>query len=916
MKIEIACRSNDSTKVKGDLLEGLAEDLLSAQSYRVIKEIRFAGMELDLLCKHEVSGREIYVECKAQSGNISAPILRQLIGTVTLKDYSEGWLLSTAEFGKDAKGIVEELKNGPTAIADKISFYTPDIIVRALRASRVVCTPPEEAAAKHLESSDSIGDWILLISPFGRFWAVYTLKGGVPEGVLFFYAKTGKLVSERELLSNIATLESVFCDYDVYVGSTPPHDLKFTSDAPVPNVVEVQTGDSWNDYRPARPQDFVGRDDVQRSILNFLENARISDESTRIFAITGNSGLGKSSLIAKLRDRTRNKHYKNKIFMMAIDMRGAKSPAYISASVVNCLEQAQKAGFGAPVSIQLTNPSTPLSSESITTYLESVKENGQFICLVFDQFEELYSKPDLYNVFTAAKDLMIDTASIKGAFGLGFAWKTDSTTQQDHPAYHIWHGLSDHRKQFRLSGFNSGEISKAITTFEKAAEMGLPKEIRHQISHSCQGFPWLLKKLCIHLFDNIDQNLGADSALLELDVSSLFQSDLETLNPAENTSLKIIASKAPADWSEIIETSGVAVVNSLVHKRLVVKSGDRLNIYWDIFRDYLLTGSVPVVPFNYVPASDLTALLKIAVILNHDSYTTSETLSSQTGLKEKSIWNIGADLVLFGVSERQGTAFKLHRNISSGNNDVVLSRIRDKIEKHSLKIALYREYAGQTVGKKEFGAVLKACLPEETYSEKTWDIYASRFLKYFESVGFLVRSGNRVTVQDSGSVVSKVSRRMRSSEVFSAMASPASACDALALFQTNSSLKFACSRGYRNSISVLKRFNLIDVDGDSARLNTQAITKFGGLNEAVWTSAKNEAAISKCIEKISKNPNISGPQLGAYISEEFELNWTTASMSRTGNAIRQWANWIIDGSSVSIIPAPPGRKKKRQVIDV
>lgn len=184
------------------------------------------------------------------------------------------------------------------------------------------------------------------------------------------------------------------------------------------------------------------------------------------------------------------------------------------------------------------------------------------------------------------------------------------------------------------------------------------------------------------------------------------------------------------------------------------------------------------------------------------------------------------------MSERQGTAFKLHRNITSGDNSIVLSRIRDKIEKHSLKIALYRDYAGQTVRKKEVAAVLKACLPEEKYSEKTWDIYVSRFLKYFESVGFLVRSGKRVTVQDSGSVVSKVSRRMRSSEVFSAMASPASACDALVLFQTNSSLENANSGGYRNSITVLKRFNLIDVDADVAKLNTQAITKFGGLNEA------------------------------------------------------------------------------------
>ena len=159
------------------------------------------------------------------------------------------------------------------------------------------------------------------------------------------------------------------------------------------------------------------------------------------------------------------------------------------------------------------------------------------MCLVFDQFEELYSKPELFSVFTAAKDLMIDVASFKGALGLGFAWKTDSTTQQDHPAYHIWHELSDHRREYKLTGFDKGEISKAITAFEKEAIFKLPAEIRHQISDSCQGFPWLLKKLCIHLYDNLDLEHGADSTLLELDVSTLFESDLQTLNQGESSCL-------------------------------------------------------------------------------------------------------------------------------------------------------------------------------------------------------------------------------------------------------------------------------------------------------------------------------------------------------------------------------------------
>ena len=100
MKIEVALQKSSSTKERGDLLESLAEKLLSAQSYEVIKEIRFTAVELDLLCRHKISGKEIYVECKAyRDKNIDANILKNLAGTLVFKDYAEAWLISTGEYG-------------------------------------------------------------------------------------------------------------------------------------------------------------------------------------------------------------------------------------------------------------------------------------------------------------------------------------------------------------------------------------------------------------------------------------------------------------------------------------------------------------------------------------------------------------------------------------------------------------------------------------------------------------------------------------------------------------------------------------------------------------------------------------------------------------------------------------------------
>lgn len=50
--------------------------------------------------------------------------------------------------------------------------------------------------------------------------------------------------------------------------------------------------------------------------------------------------------------------------------------------------------------------------------------------------------------------------------------------------------------------------------------------------------------------------------------------------------------------------SGDEIVSRLIDKRLVIRSGTRLTIYWDIFRDYILTEKIPYIPVTYVPQAN------------------------------------------------------------------------------------------------------------------------------------------------------------------------------------------------------------------------------------------------------------------------------------------------------------------------
>jgi hypothetical protein len=919
MKIEVACAREDNTKQKGDLLENLAKSLLEAQNYVVIQEIRIVGAELDLLCKHNVSGKEIYVECKAQKDPISAPVIRQLWGTVDCEEYAEGWLISTSDFTKDGKGFIESWKKKPKEKASRLSFYSPELIIQSLVAASVIKSPPEIEAATTTSGKENLGEWTLLITKFGIYWCVYTLQGGAPHKVLVYRASNAKQVTDEIALNNISNLDSTIASYELLKTQASSMAAE-NSESILPLVVEVQTGESWDDYRPARPQDFIGRDSLQKEIINFLECAK-NNNGSRVFAVTGNSGLGKSSLIAKLRDRSRNKRYKNKYFVYAVDVRGAKNSTYILASLIESLRQAQNNGFGDKTDITLTNPDTPLSSAEIQEYLESLERKEQIVCLIFDQFEELYSKPELFGVFKAAKDLMLDVAASKKNIVLGFAWKTDSTTQQDHPAYHMWHELSDHRREYRLDVFDNGEVAKSVTIFEKAVGQKLGAETRHQIVHSSQGFPWLIKKLCINLFEGMTKGEGSESIFVDLDVGRLFESDLISLSTQEIACLRLVAQKAPADWSEIIEIAGTAVLNNLIHKRLVIKSGDRLNIYWDIFKDYLLTGKTPVVPFNYIPTNELPSELKLCEKLVRDNFLSASTLAKSMNLNERTIWNIGADLVMFGLAERAGTSFRLHRSIPSFGNDVALRILREKINKHSLKISIYKKYSGKSIDHATVREALESCLPKAKFSDNTWSTYTNRLINFLVYTGYLTRAGHNVIVQDLGTPSMNpegtLKRRRSRGTVFSISASPYAVLEAMQLVATGHT---SPSELGRNPLAVLKRFDLILPTPLTPKLNNEAIRKYGGDLEAIWSLAKNEPSIARCVDILRQNPNVSPKELATDISKKYQMKWADGSLIRNGNILKQWSGWIKEGIDTSTIPTPPGRSstdaRRKQIAEM
>lgn len=888
MNIEICTPNSATPKDKGDLLEKLSKNMLEAQNYFVQEEVRRIGSELDLLCEHKVSKKKIYVECKAyRDKKIDAPIIRQLLGTIVFEDYAEGWLIATSEFSKDAKGLCEELPNRPNG--DRLVVYSALDIIQSLQASRIITSIPIDHLESHIDPN-RIGEWFLLITTFGNFWASTILSAGIPTNVICYYAKNGVLVEDQELLDNIASTDNSLAKLDFSKIINTKKDIKPPIDSQI-EVVEVQRGEDWNDYRPARPQDFVGRTKDINEIFDFFKKVRAKEINTRIFAITGNSGLGKSSLIITLSEKAKNRHQKQKLFLYAIDVRAAKSPEYIYSALLKTLQEAQKKGFGdSQIKLQITNVNHPLESDSISQYLNSLEQTNQLIVLVFDQFEELFSKPELFELFNNATNILLDAASLKANLCIGFAWKTDSTTHSEHPAYFFWHRLSDYRIVRRLNPFSDRESHAVINKFEEVIGEKVHSDLRHNLIVSSQGYPWLLKKLCIHLHEKIISGQKQEELLEnKLDISSLFASDLEELNANEVRALKFIAQRAPVDLVDTIDTCGEDVVTSLLHKRLIIKSGIRLNIYWDIFREYILTESIPIISLRYLPANDFIAIWNVAQHLNEVPISIAD-LESKTGLSDGTIQNVGTDLLTFGIALRENSQLSLSDEMISAGNTIesILSLMREKFKKHILTLSLKDLPNGTNITLTFFIDLMKSVYSDNKWADKTWRYYGIRMCKWLEITGFLTPTTEAYTwfYKDIGSVKTSVSEvRRQQSSFFIPRNSPQLTINIFNELKGKKLSNYKNGSSNAKAVEIFRRYNLIE---DNKVKEIENIEEY--LHEVISSEFSIQETI--LIKKLySGSKKLTATFIGQLLRDKHDIKWAEGTAEYAGKKLNSWANW-------------------------
>lgn len=725
--IEISSNRDSSNKDKGDLLEKLAQIIFKKMQYSVVFELRKTGMEIDVEAKSIFGNKKVYIECKAWKENINAEVISKLLGNAFfLGHYDEAVLITTGLLGKEAKGIWnsrdtnEKLKN--------FTILQSEDIIKLLIDNNEIKSPLTLSIKE-----EEVFDYTLLITEISYFWAVKLVPSeNVVDSLVLFDAKTGDEIANEEMLIKVKNTSNSLgsMNWIIRTQKNTEYEQNYnTSHNNFDNIIYVNSGEDWFDTRPSRPVDFIGRKSILNKVLKFYEDVLNKKTVTRIFSLMSPSGLGKSSLLLKIKEDVEKK-YKSSAYVCNIDVRSANTENYINYVLMSLFKKLNDENFiNLNIeNIKFSNINNFFLNTEIQKALAQIKREKKLLVLNFDQFEEIISKIEFKKIFNDVKNLCFIVEELSANFVIGFSWKTDFSVSPEHPAYIIWNELRDHRIEFYLEKFTSKDCSECLSKYiEYSKFKKIGKLLSEYLITESNNLPWLLKKLCIHLemnYDNIDNEL--DILIDGVKKEKIFEQDLEGLSSQDVACLRTIAGNSPADYFDML-TNYDKSVDTLIARRLIIKRGNKLVIYWDIFKDFLLNGSTPKFEVSFLPIMHYATIANALKILSKSQEIDLTEFAKSLNFKETTTTNIIIDLAKFDLINRTNGSISL-KDSDLKNNIKKISKI---MTQHSVVQSLYK------IDEPNYDDFINIMYSIYDYNPKTFNMYCTKLYNWLKECNLI-----------------------------------------------------------------------------------------------------------------------------------------------------------------------------------
>jgi biotin operon repressor len=883
---------NHQANARGHLFEKFIARILEAYGCEAptssTVNVRQNGYEVDISTRFVLTREAAIAECKAYSSPLAIPALSAFYGKVNTErlDYPEthGWFFAIPGLTADAHQLARKLESKDRRFR---SVVATDIY-------KLVC---DKGWIKVIVSSDTeiFSDHAVLLTESGVCALAKQLdsKSRLPTGVLVHRINGVLSAADLALLANTD-----------YAAGLPVYDratfnvTEARAPAETPTVVTVIGSKEDFEYQfPAAPEFFVGRQDIL-SRTRQMHEGHVSHG--RVIVLNAQSGWGKSSLALRIAHQVRKSGGTASVF----DTRTASSSSYVAAALRKAMIAAEAEG-----KINLSKSASFASLQSSLRTLQDARWISHAPLLVFfDQFENVFRDERLTREF---RDLALAVRELTSPIILGFSWKTDLVALTENYPYRLRDEIRGAATVFNVEQFGPQDVSTLLGRLSKAAKTELSADLKQRIREYSQGLPWLLKKLASHILTQLQAGISEETLLAEsLNIEGLFEQDLATLQSNEVSALKSIAREAPVLVSEIVERVSPAVIQTLVDQRLVVRVGERVDVYWDTFREFLITGKVAVEDTYILRLRPQSTASILQYLVKNGGEATSGDIASELNASLHAVFNAAKELRQLGILvSRSGSLLLAEQFRTSIHTEAqIRARVARALRQHTVYSKLQKLLSASPTAEVSVDLLandLPTLFPAMELKGKTWRIYALSFALWLDYSGLMQLRGQMLCAATGRSKINLLgnAERGRRAKTF-----PHSGPDAALAFlraKIDGREIDITSSARQKVLTDLEVLRIIDSTGSVTDLDLAKKIVQDSEAQAQQLSLVPGGALA--IELIKRIPDVHPDEVGAILRDAYGLPWADATTRIAGTKFRAWANFA--GISTSKVAKSVQKRK-------
>jgi hypothetical protein len=715
-----------ASQARGKLFEKVSAEVLRHHGYDIDNHqlnVTYSGMEIDIEGRARIAGVPLYAECKCYSRDVDCVQLQTFFGKYMTRWFknskAHGLFIALPGINSPAMGFYRENCESNSEITLRL-LQEPEVM-KALVDSRIVVHP--DSFQHHIAlCAGTPGDRLLVCSDLGFFWIQYVVPqgAGIAQSIQIFDS-LGNAISDNDSINHLSELLPELQSFSVIRDSTDAKRQVTHHNGLVDDVVEVRGSSSCFEYQfPASPEFFIGREEILRDIHTFFSQVARRQTSSRSLLFEANSGWGKSSLVLATVEALREEGH----YAVAFDSRSASSPHFMISVVEHVLD-----AFGDFNGLLHDRPILGGFEGAARTLIQigdKLKASDKLLVIFFDQFENVFH---LLEVLSRLAQLCLKVRDAGSNVVLGFSWKTDLIgLTRDFP-YRWRDTIIDACQVIRLPPFSDAEINALLNRLASELHTKVRKDLRFLLSECSQGYPWLLKKLCAHVKSQRQAGVvQSEMVRTFLNVEQLFLQDLQGLTAAQDEALRRTARLAPASIWDIGEEFSPEVIQSLIDRRLVVKVGSKYDVYWDIFRDYLNTGKVPVEEVYLLRAQVGSIMNSLSILRESPEGIDVSDFKREAGLSDGAFFNVTRDLRLLQLAEIRDASLALlvpHTPDEKAMFGQVREHLKDRLPRNRCIQHILRTLSDEgEADMARLSEILRLEFPYISAVNRTWETYA------------------------------------------------------------------------------------------------------------------------------------------------------------------------------------------------